>query len=259
MAYEYARRGACLVLVDIREDGLGRVVDKARQLGSPDAIAVQADVSNAQDCKRFIEATVDHFGRLDHLVNNAGTYKASLFVEVDHISAYPPVMDTNFWGTVFGTHYAVPHLRNSKGKIIVIASIAGWYPIPRISTYNASKAALIIYYETLRTEIGRDVGITIVTPGVINTEMIQSSSAFKVGLDAFPMESAEECAKAIVKSACRSDKYLVEPSWVRVLYLFKVFCPEIVEYFNRWVFNTRPETKMKFNGISSQPLDQKAD
>lgn len=63
VAYEYARRGACLVLVARREDRLQAVADKARQIGSPKAIVVAADVSKFEDCKRFVEETVNHFGQ----------------------------------------------------------------------------------------------------------------------------------------------------------------------------------------------------
>ncbi|KDP22589.1 hypothetical protein JCGZ_26420 [Jatropha curcas] len=128
IAYEYAKRGACLVLVDIREDRLGPVAEKAKFLGSPDVLAVGADVSKLQDSQRFIEAAVDHFGKLDHLVNNAGT--VGLFQigvsNLEMITTSTPqvheIMDVNFWGTAYSTHFALQHLIKSKGKIIVIAS-----------------------------------------------------------------------------------------------------------------------------------------
>ncbi|KAJ0051958.1 hypothetical protein Pint_01218 [Pistacia integerrima] len=246
MAYEYAKRGANLVLVDLKP--LGSVVERAQHLGSRDVVAVSADVSVIQDCKRFVDTAINHFGRLDHLVNNAGVARGRLFKNVDFISDFTPTMDINFWGTVYDTHFAIPHLRKSKGKIIVIASTCGWYPIPRLSFYNASKAAIISFYETLRTEIGWEIGITI-------------------GLGFIPMETKEECAKAIVKSACRGDKYLVEPSWVRVLFLFKAVCPEVIEYCNRLAFRvSRSRTsirnaagKKNLKGSLTQSIEQKAE
>ncbi|KAK2356495.1 hydroxysteroid dehydrogenase [Trifolium repens] len=79
--------------------------------------------------------------------------------------------ETNFWGAAYGTLYAIPHLKNSKGRIIVVASACGWFPIPRLSIYNASKAAIISFFETLRIELGWSIGITIATPGFINTNL----------------------------------------------------------------------------------------
>jgi NAD(P)-dependent dehydrogenase (short-subunit alcohol dehydrogenase family) len=63
VAYEYARRGACLVLVARREDCLQKVADKARELRSPEVIVVRADVSKVEECKRFVEEALNHFGR----------------------------------------------------------------------------------------------------------------------------------------------------------------------------------------------------
>ncbi|KAK2662324.1 hypothetical protein Ddye_000898 [Dipteronia dyeriana] len=122
----------------------------------------------------------------------------------------------------------VDHLVNNAG----IARQCSFKNVDSISKHTpimARKAALISFFETLRMEMGGDIGITIVTPGLIKSEMSLSASSPK----AIPMESNEECAKAIVKSGCRGDKYLVEPSWVRILFPWKAFCTELTEYCNR--------------------------
>ncbi|XVF08666.1 hypothetical protein REPUB_Repub07fG0022400 [Reevesia pubescens] len=176
LAYEYARKGARLALVARREDRLCAVADKSRRLGSPNVVVIPADVSNPEDCKMFIDKAVNYFGRLDHLASNAAIIKLLMFEDMTQISEFAPIMSTNFWGSVYGTHFAVPHLRKSKGKIIVIASVCGWLPLPKQSFYNAAKAALINLYETLRVEFGSDIGITIVTPGLIKTDMVQAEA-----------------------------------------------------------------------------------
>ncbi|OMO84217.1 Short-chain dehydrogenase/reductase SDR [Corchorus capsularis] len=206
ISYEYARRRARLVLVDIRGDRLGRVVRNVKNLGSPDVIAIAADVSKVEDCKRFVDETIKHFGQLDHLVNNAGIARIKLFEEDESVSEFPRVMDVNFWGTVYGTHFAIPHLRKSYGKIIVIASGLGKVPFPQTSFYNSSKAALISFYETLRCEIGWGIGITIVTPGLINSELTQTVAAkAAIGfLDFVPMASSERCVFKLLWSIWRS-------------------------------------------------------
>ncbi|KAL0000593.1 hypothetical protein SO802_014374 [Lithocarpus litseifolius] len=181
VAYEYAKRGARLALVARREDRLRAVADRARKLGSPEVVVVRADVSKVEECKQFVDEIVNYFGRLDHLVNNAGVVQVRLFEEFTQFSDIASVMDINFWGSVYSTHYAVPHLRKSKGKIVVIASTAAWLGTPRLSFYNASKAALISFFETLRTEFGQDIRITIVTPGMVESEMTQGELFSKVG------------------------------------------------------------------------------
>ncbi|GAB2221371.1 hypothetical protein Drorol1_Dr00012547 [Drosera rotundifolia] len=171
VAYEYARRGACLAFVARRKNLLQEVADRARYLESPDVIVIPADVSKVEDCKRFVDETVNHFARLDHLVNNAGIANMNMFEEADDIKKLAPVMETNFWGSVNSTYFALPHLRKSRGKVLVTASAAGWLTAPRLSFYSASKAAVIIFFETLRIELGSDVGITTVSPGLTESEI----------------------------------------------------------------------------------------
>ncbi|XP_038708036.1 11-beta-hydroxysteroid dehydrogenase-like 4A [Tripterygium wilfordii] len=230
LAYEYARRGACLALVARRENRLREVADKAMQLGSPDVIVIRADVSKVDDCKQFMDTAVNHFGKLDHLVNNAGITQISMFEESAQFSNPATVMNINFWGAVYSTHFAVPHLKKTKGRIIVIASVAGWFPIPKLSFYNASKSALISFYETLRAEFGTDIGITIVTPGLIESEMTRSVMRSKVQMDFVPAESTEGCARSIVNKACRGEGYVTEPSWARVWFLLRACFPELVDW-----------------------------
>ncbi|KAK2438977.1 hydroxysteroid dehydrogenase [Trifolium repens] len=185
--------------------------------------------------------------RVDHLVNNAGIVPLSLFEDTTDITIFAPTMDINFWGSAYGTYFSIPHLRKSKGKIIAIASSAGWLPAPRMMFYNASKAAVISLYETLRTELGKDIGITIVTPGLIESEMTQGKFLSKEGqmvldqemrdvqVSVVPIRSVTEAAKGIVNSACRGDSYLTEPAWIRTTFYWKVFCPEVLEFLNRWL------------------------
>ncbi|XP_060967193.1 11-beta-hydroxysteroid dehydrogenase A-like isoform X2 [Cannabis sativa] len=138
LAYEYARRGANLALAARRENRLKRVADEAIRLGSPDAIVIRADVKEIEDCKALVEDTVNHFGQLDYLVNNAGVVQLSLFEDsTDQFSTIRSIMDINFWGSVYCTQFAIPHLRKTKGKIVVNSSSASWFSTPRMSIYNS--------------------------------------------------------------------------------------------------------------------------
>ncbi|KAA8542092.1 hypothetical protein F0562_023244 [Nyssa sinensis] len=151
--YEYARRGACLSLGARRENRLREVAERARELGCPNVITIRTDVSKVEDCKRLVDVTIDHFGRLDHLVNNAGINSICMFEEVEDVTNLRTIMDINFWGSVYMIRFVVPHLRNSGGRIIAVSSSASWLPAPRISFYNASKVAMSSFFETLRVEL----------------------------------------------------------------------------------------------------------
>ncbi|KAK7318298.1 hypothetical protein RJT34_02997 [Clitoria ternatea] len=264
LAYEYGKRGARLALVARRENRLMEVAIRAKSLGSPDVITIPADVSRLQDCKRFIHLTLNHFRRLDHLVNNAGIIPVSLFEDSIDITNFAPAMDINFWGSAYCTYFSIPHLRRCKGKIIAIASSAGWLPAPRMIFYNASKAAVISLYENLRTELGSDIGITIITPGLIESEMTQGKFLYKEGrmvldqeirdvqVSLMPIRSVTEAAKAIVKSACRGDACLTEPAWIRTTFYWKLLCPEVLELCNRWLLLTGSSER---DTISKKLLD----
>ncbi|XP_068656068.1 11-beta-hydroxysteroid dehydrogenase A-like [Aristolochia californica] len=246
LAYEYARKGAFLVLAARREDALLQVGEKARSAGSPDVIVVPADVSKPEDCKKVVEKAVTHFGKLNHVVNNAGIACYCPFEEAGDITRFTRIMDINFWGSVYITHYSVPHLRRSGGRVVVISSVGGRLPVTGSSFYSASKAALIMFYEALRTELGSAIGITIVCPGWIQSEMTQGKGMIKggkEGLDAaakdaavglLPIASVEGCARAIVKAACEGRRYLTWPSWYQFLYVITAIVPsELVDLFNR--------------------------
>ncbi|MED6170018.1 hypothetical protein PIB30_026735 [Stylosanthes scabra] len=253
LAYAYGRRGALLSLVDIRMDKLVAVADRARSLGSPDVIIIHADVSKLQDCHLFVDQTVNHFGRLDCLVNNAGIGWPSGFQDWNNDdSQFTPVTDVNFWGSVYGTLCAIPHLKTSKGRIIVISSVLAWFPLPRLSIYNASKAALISYYETLRIELGWTIGITIVTPGLIKTDLGSRVVEEEEIMGLIPMVSASELAESILKSACRGDMYLTEPSWMKVLFPLKVLYPQVADWALRFMFGIpSKETNSRNKGHSA--------
>uniref|UniRef100_A0A7N2LSC4 11-beta-hydroxysteroid dehydrogenase-like 4A n=1 Tax=Quercus lobata TaxID=97700 RepID=A0A7N2LSC4_QUELO len=93
VAYEYAKRGARLALVARREDRLQAVADRARKLGSPEVVMVRADVSKVEECKQFVNEIVNYFGRLDHLVNNAGVAQIRLFEVFTQFSDIASIME----------------------------------------------------------------------------------------------------------------------------------------------------------------------
>ncbi|KAM0862495.1 hypothetical protein ACQ4PT_045230 [Festuca glaucescens] len=215
-----------------REWSLRQVADRALEIGAPDVIILSGDVANPDDCNRFVQA--------HRLITTAD---ASLRYNKTW-STY----DVNFWGAVQSTFAALPHLKRTRGRIVVTASATGWNPVPRMIFYNAANAALINFFETLRTELGSEVGITIVTPGWIESEMskgkflkdhggVEVDQEFRdaqIGL--FPVEYAKNCARAMVQAARQGDRYLTVPAWFRTMYLWRVFAPEVVEFCYRLVY-----------------------
>ncbi|CAO2042039.1 unnamed protein product [Urochloa humidicola] len=245
IAYQYAKKGARLALVARREASLHDVAAKAKDAGSPDVLVVAGDVANPEDCKRFVQATVERFGQLDHLVNNAGVASVCWFEEVPEVADFKQVLGVNFWGTVHPTHCALPHLKKSGGKIFVNSSAAAVLAMPRMSFYNASKAAVLNFFETLRIELRDEVGVTIATPGWIESEMTKGKHLSKEGtvevdqdmrdaqVGVFPVVRAERCAEAIVDAVCRGRRHLTVPLWYRALFLWRMLAPEVSDFSQR--------------------------
>ncbi|XP_076914502.1 11-beta-hydroxysteroid dehydrogenase-like 2 [Bidens hawaiensis] len=243
MAYEYAKRGANLVITAIKEpeSRLEQVANTAREPGSPDVLFLFADVSKVDECRMFVEETIKHFGRLDHLLCNAGI--APLYsINID-VTKFEPVMDINFWGSVYPTHFAIPHLMKTNGRIIVNASSAGVLNVPKGGVYNASKAALISFYESLRHEVSPAIKITIVKLGHINTNLITakySSDNVVMRLkrdigDVNPTMSPDACAKAIVAGSCKGEASIIQPRYIKALCLAKSLFPEVHHiWFNNY-------------------------
>ncbi|MFS7910136.1 putative 11-beta-hydroxysteroid dehydrogenase [Helianthus anomalus] len=255
LAYEYAKHGARLALVARREEALVVVAGKAKEMGSPEVIVIKADVSKVEDCKRFVDETINHFGGLDCLVNNAGVGTLGLFEDQQCIADHTSVMDVNFWGSVNATHFALPHLRKNKGRIVVIGSCGAWFNTPQVSIYNASKAAQQSFFETLRIEVAPDIGVTIVTPGLIDTQLATDQFIQKTKLNVMPLVSVEGCAKAIVNSVRRGDEYLTEPQWMRTIFLWVMLLSELMNVARR-VFAKEGKSRLQNQESRSNDLVQ---
>ncbi|KAJ8470340.1 hypothetical protein OPV22_024683 [Ensete ventricosum] len=238
LAYEYARRRANLVLVARRENRLWGIRENARLLGAKHVLVMAADVVKEEECRRFISDTISYFGHLHHLVNTASLGHNFYFEEATDPTVFPHMMDINFWGNVYPTYVALPYLRQTRGRILVNASMESWLPLPRMSLYAAAKAAVINFYETLRFELKDDVGITIATHGWIGGDVSSGKFMLEEGAEMQWKEErevplaggrqVEEFAKLMVADACRGDAYAKHPSWYDVFLLYRVFAPDIL-------------------------------
>lgn len=160
----FASKGAKVALGARNKDKLDAAVEEIRKEGG-EAIAVPTDVAVQEDCKNLIEKTVEAFGGVDVLINNAGISMRALFKDTE-ISVIEKVMQVNFWGTVYCTKYALPYLLKSKGSVVGVSSIAGYVGLPARTGYSASKYAMQGFLDALRSE-NRDTGlhVLIACPG----------------------------------------------------------------------------------------------
>ena len=174
-----------------------------------------ADVSRYEDCERFIRSTIDMFGTIDILINNAGISMRALVEEMD-VQVIEQLMNVNFYGAVYCSKLALPEIMRNRGSIVGVSSIAGYRGLPGRSGYSASKFALQGFLESLRTEM-MDAGVNVmwVCPGFTSSN-IRFAALNKDGarqgetpMDEGEMMSATECAAHILRSIEKKKRTLV--------------------------------------------------
>jgi short-subunit dehydrogenase len=177
--------------------------------------AVIADVSQENDCRRFIESAIDVFGGIDVLINNAGVSMRGLLKDTD-VDVIERVMQINFFGTVYCTKFALNSIITRKGTIVGVSSIAGYRGLPGRSGYSASKFALQGWLEAVRTELLDDgVNVMWVCPG-FTASNIRNAALNEKGqaqgespLDEKSLMTAEECAEEILHAIHKHKRTLV--------------------------------------------------
>ncbi|MEI7594520.1 MAG: SDR family oxidoreductase [Bacteroidota bacterium] len=210
-----------------------------------EVLAVKADVSIEDDCKSMIKQAVERFGGIDILINNAGISMRAIFEDVD-LSVIHKLMDTNFWGTVYSTKYALPYILKSKGSVVGVSSIAGYVGLPARTGYSASKFAMQGFLEVLRTEnLKKGLHVLIACPGftasnIRNTALVKDGSQQGDSpRDEGKMMSSEEVAKSIVKAIKKRKPTLILTLEGKLVVLFKKFVPTLL-------------TKMVYNSMAKE-------
>jgi NAD(P)-dependent dehydrogenase (short-subunit alcohol dehydrogenase family) len=169
-ALRLAELGAQVAVAARHREPLEEVVREAQARGS-EALAVPTDVTIADQCRHAVEATVERFGRLDILLCSAGLSMRTYF-EGSDLEAMERVMRVNFFGTLYATHFALSHVKQTRGSLVAISSLTGRRGIPSYAIYGASKFAIEGLYDSLRLELRRDgVHIGVVAPGFVDTPL----------------------------------------------------------------------------------------
>jgi NAD(P)-dependent dehydrogenase (short-subunit alcohol dehydrogenase family) len=169
-ALRLAHHGARVALAARNALTLAEVAREAKVLGG-EVLAVPTDVTDPEQCRRAVESTVKRFGQLDVLLCSAGVSMRSQFEETE-LDAAGQVMQVNFFGTLYATHFALPHVKQARGSLVAISSLVGKRGTPTYSIYGASKFAVQGLYESLRLELAPEgVHVGIVSPGHVDTPL----------------------------------------------------------------------------------------
>ena len=168
----FARAGA-KVAFNGRREALGRQVEAEVNSAGGDVFYLKSDVRDAVQMESFIARTIERYGRLDVAFNNAGIDLPPAPIAETGIAGFDDQIATNLRGVFVSMKYELPHLVQSKGAMINMASIGGRHAFPNIVAYGASKAAVIHMTRAAAQEYGRDVRINAIAPGPIESPMLE--------------------------------------------------------------------------------------
>jgi short-subunit dehydrogenase len=216
LAGEFARAGAALSLTARSAEGL-------RRAGGPDALITPGDLTLEETRRNAIERSLERFGRIDILINNAGVglYQPSWSTPMDQARR---LWELNFFAALGMVQLAAPHMRARHGGTIVnVSSVAGMFTLPWLPLYSASKHALASWTESLRMELrGCGIHAMLVCPGYVKTGFqrhalsgtpppgIVEGKRFAI--------SAEDCARAVRRGVERNARTVMAPrsGWLLV-------------------------------------------
>lgn len=207
----------------------------AAELGEERALAVPTDVIQSAHRQRLVAKTVERFGGLDLLVNNAGIGMYALVEETDwqHLRE---MWEVNFFGAVALTLAALPHLRARGGVVVNISSIAGKIPLPYMASYCATKSALNAFSDGLRMELARTgVRVLTVSPGSVRTRFREAAYRDSKNLPAMFEQrtprgiAADEVAQMTLRALRRRRREVVIPWRLRLAAAVRALFPGLTE------------------------------
>ena len=165
----------------------------------------QADISNEDECKELVDATIETFGRLDVLVNNAGFTSVIPHADLDGVTeeVFRRIIDVNIFGTWYLSRAAVAELKKSgNGSIVNISSIAGLRPVGSSIPYSISKAGVNQMTQLMANVLGPEIRVNAVAPGLVETPWTESWDTLHAAVAArSPMRrsaTAEDCTEAVI-------------------------------------------------------------
>jgi NAD(P)-dependent dehydrogenase (short-subunit alcohol dehydrogenase family) len=176
IAEAYVRAGASVLLCARNPELLEKVRGELSAVSGPNqkVVAHSADVSKTAEVEQVVKSVLQAFPRLHILVNNAGVYGPMGPIERVDWQAWIKAIEINLFGSVLMCRAVLPHFKsNGYGKIIQLSGGGATNPLPKISAYAASKAAIVRFAETLAEEVRKDhIDVNVIAPGVLNTRLL---------------------------------------------------------------------------------------
>lgn len=223
MAILCAKKGANLALLDIHPNNLDQTVSEIQAQSSGTVKSYLCDITSGNQVEETTAQIRSDFQRVDILINNAGIVAGGYFSGLNS-DAFQRTMEVNYLGLVRMTQQFLPEMvGRNDGQIVNIASTAGYFGMPQMSEYCASKFAVVGLSDSLRMELKLQkkagVKITVVCPYVISTGMFDGFKPLRLN----PILDPEKAARKIIRATEKKKPYLFIPGYLKSLLLFKLF------------------------------------
>lgn len=235
LALQLADHGAWLALAARNAEKLAEVSTQCNQRGGR-AITVPTDVADQSNCQALVERTVQEYGRIDTLINNAGIGMAARFDQLEDLAIFEKVIQVNFLGSVYCTFYALPYLKKTKGRLVAVCSGRGLFPSATADGYGPSKHAMVGFFNSLRIELANSgVSVTLIFPEWVSTGItsralrIDGTPIGKISVHEKNAMSVETCARLIIRAAERRQRQVVMTLLSKLGLWFQLIVPEFVD------------------------------
>ena len=240
LALQLSEQGAHLVLAARSKQLLDALKAQCESLGGR-ALVVPTDVSVPAQCHALVQRAAEHYGRIDTLVNNAGVCMIARFEEVQALSLYEQIMRVNYLGSVYCTHYCLPYLKQSRGHVVAITSLAGRTGVPLYSAYSASKHAMIGFFESIRIELEpAGIDITLILPDFVSSGIHERSVDGEGctvgeahGVDYERAISPDECARLCIRAMLNHEREAVLSWRGRIGQWVKLVAPRAIDLITK--------------------------
>ena len=234
-ARQFGREGAMVVLAARRVDKLETLAKEIEAMGTgSQSLVVQADLSKLDDIQKLVSHTLEIFGRIDVLVNNAGFGRLDWLENLDPVKDIQAQIDVNVMGVIQTTRQVLPvMIQQRSGSIINMCSMAGLVATPTYTIYAASKHAVHGFSEALRREVNPwGIDVSLVYPGGVVTEFTQHAGIkrkTKAATPKFMLLTAEQVGEAVVKLVRHPRRMWIIPSLWSVTVFMNRFLPGLVD------------------------------
>ena len=230
-----ARQKPRLVLAARNRDRLSGLKEEIEGLGGQ-ALVVETDATDEAACRNLIQSTVDHWGQIDVLVNNAGRTMWTTLEAMTDLTIFERLMRLNYFGSVYCTYYALPYLKKTRGRIVAVSSVTGFAGVPTRTAYAASKHAMFGFFDSLRIELmDSGVTVTMVAPDFVLSEIHRRALGFdgqplgQSPLQTDKIMTAEACAGLIVPAMAKRQRLLLTSRRSKLFYWLKAFAPGFLD------------------------------